>query len=159
MSWYGDGLNFSCISGCTKCCERPGSVYVSEEEMVRIANHLKISIDEFKSKYTRQMDNSITLATTDKGCVFVETGKGCSIYPVRPKQCSTYPFWSQIVADRSRWIQHKEDFCPGIETGNKVDAFVIERAIKESDDIFGVSNNERKIGSQRTIANSQIAHI
>lgn len=42
----------------------------------------------------------------------------CAIYPVRPRQCSTYPFWKSIL-DRpgdSAWLLHSES-CPGIDHG------------------------------------------
>lgn len=42
----------------------------------------------------------------------------CAIYPVRPMQCRTYPFWKSIL-DKSTdavWKLHK-DQCPGLDTG------------------------------------------
>ncbi|HTL52312.1 MAG TPA: hypothetical protein VL860_07060 [Planctomycetota bacterium] len=42
----------------------------------------------------------------------------CSIYPVRPTQCRTYPFWKSVL-DRigdSAWRMHSES-CPGINHG------------------------------------------
>jgi len=37
------------------------------------------------------------------GCVFLDAFGKCSIYEVRPVQCSTYPFWPSLVDRREDW--------------------------------------------------------
>lgn len=40
-------------------------------------------------------------------CVFLdESTNGCVVYPVRPVQCSTYPWWPEIMSD-SHWRLEK----------------------------------------------------
>jgi Fe-S-cluster containining protein len=41
---------------------------------------------------------------------------GCTIYPVRPRQCSTWPFWFDIMRSEKRWHNAAKN-CPGIGQG------------------------------------------
>ncbi|MGA2092426.1 MAG: YkgJ family cysteine cluster protein [Sedimentisphaerales bacterium] len=66
-------------------------------------------------------------------CIFLrENGKGkaCSIYPVRPGQCRTWPFWSCNLASPDGWntTGHK---CPGINRGRQYSPEQIQ-AVKNS---------------------------
>ena len=90
--WH-DGLKFSC-HGCGHCCTFPGGfVYGSEKEFRRIAEYLGLAFETFLERYTEEIDGKVSLVSPDNGpCVFYD--KGCSIYPVRPSQCSSYPFWA-----------------------------------------------------------------
>ena len=36
-------------------------------------------------------------------CVFWEGDAGCAIYPVRPTQCRTFPFWSEHLRSPEAW--------------------------------------------------------
>jgi Fe-S-cluster containining protein len=48
-------------------------------------------------------------------CVFLDAAtNACSIYPVRPLQCSTYPWWPEIMA-ASNWAVEQQHWCEGIE--------------------------------------------
>lgn len=59
--WYQKGLRFKCTE-CGQCCTgAPGYVWVTEEEMSKMADFLKITKDLFKRKYTRQRDNRYAL--------------------------------------------------------------------------------------------------
>ncbi len=51
----------------------------------------------------------------NRDCVFWKDG-GCSVYPARPVQCKTYPFWQHIVGEDDGW-QRESLSCPGIGTG------------------------------------------
>ncbi len=48
-------------------------------------------------------------------CIFL-TDSGCSIYPVRPIQCRSYPFWAALVESQEDWDRESEE-CPGINHG------------------------------------------
>jgi Fe-S-cluster containining protein len=48
-------------------------------------------------------------------CVFLGP-EGCTVYPARPVQCATYPFWSTVVADEQSWEEERR-WCPGIGKG------------------------------------------
>ena len=38
------------------------------------------------------------------------------MYPVRPKQCRTFPFWPENVRSRRNWLDLGKE-CPGVGTG------------------------------------------
>jgi Fe-S-cluster containining protein len=102
--WYKDGLRFKC-TGCGQCCTgSPGYVWLSEEEAVAIAEHLQISLKEFLKKYTRLIKGRLSLKEHPQNfdCVFLK-GARCEIYPLRPKQCRTFPWWPENIKDEKSW--------------------------------------------------------
>ncbi len=112
--WYKEGLRFGC-TGCGKCCTgSPGYVWVTPEEIESIANYLHISLDECAERYIREINGKYALKEHPKpyDCVFLK-GKGCSIYPVRPKQCKTFPWWVQNLKTEEDWQRAALD-CEGI---------------------------------------------
>jgi Fe-S-cluster containining protein len=127
-AWYAQGLQFTC-SQCGNCCTGgPGFVWISDEEIRRLAEHLKLSAKQVLDRYCRKFDGRISLneTRTPQGmydCVFLkedpERGrKTCSIYPVRPLQCRTWPFWPENLADRARWDRAALR-CHGMNHGRK----------------------------------------
>ena len=131
--WYEKGLEFSC-TGCGKCCTgSPGFVWLSDEEIDRMAEHLKLPRDEFLKKYTRKHFGRVTLI--EKGekydCVFLKNMQ-CSVYHVRPSQCRTYPFWPKVLESNRTWNEEKK-YCEGIEReGSKVYSLEEIQSIKET---------------------------
>ena len=58
--WYKDGLRFACTQ-CGKCCTgSPGYVWITEEEVVKMAAFLKISVPEFMRTYTREVNGRLS---------------------------------------------------------------------------------------------------
>ncbi|HEV8050891.1 MAG TPA: YkgJ family cysteine cluster protein, partial [Parachlamydiaceae bacterium] len=45
-------------------------------------------------------------------CIFLKDKK-CSVYPVRPTQCRTFPWWMQNLATPEDWKEAAK-FCEGI---------------------------------------------
>jgi Fe-S-cluster containining protein len=82
----------------------------------RIAAWLGLSARRFREAYLRRdEEGEIVLVLKPNGdCVFWE--EGCAIYPVRPRQCRTFPFWSETLASRESWEELKS-FCHGIDEG------------------------------------------
>ena len=112
--WYRDGLRFQC-TGCGKCCTGgPGYTWLNENEIVEIAAYLKISVEEFAQRYLRKVGQRFSLKEDPKNydCVFLE-GKGCQIYPVRPTQCRTYPWWPAVTSSSHAW-EREAEYCEGI---------------------------------------------
>jgi Fe-S-cluster containining protein len=115
--WYKDGLRFKC-TGCGQCCTgSPGYVWVSPSEAEAIAKKLNISIEEFVKRYTRRVGNRLSLIekrqeNNNYDCVFLQ-GKRCTIYDARPKQCRTYPWWSENVQTPEDWKEEGVR-CEGI---------------------------------------------
>lgn len=113
--WYKEGLRFACTE-CGKCCTgKPGYVWLTEDEMHRIADYLNLPIDRFIRQYTRRKYNRYALIEKKAhhyDCIFLKDKK-CSIYPVRPKQCRTYPWWKENLKSEESWKRAAED-CEGI---------------------------------------------
>lgn len=113
--WYKKGLRFQCQQ-CGHCCRgKPGVVWVNKEEIIRISNYLKIPINKFGKGYLRRIDTRYSLIElSNSDCIMYDDG--CKIYPVRPYQCYSFPFWLDNVETRVAWESLK-DFCPGIDKG------------------------------------------
>jgi Fe-S-cluster containining protein len=89
---------------------------MSPSELAKAAEYIGKSTDEFIESYAEaKMEKSreddlpwLLLANreteTGPSCVFLDTETNqCTIYPVRPIQCSTYPFWSSIIESEYHW--------------------------------------------------------
>lgn len=112
--WYSEGLRFSC-TGCGQCCTgAPGYIWVTEEEMATIAQHLQLTLEEFAHRFIRRVKGRYSLLEHPKtyDCVFLKDKK-CQIYEVRPTQCRTYPWWPQNLRSPQDW-QEAARFCEGI---------------------------------------------
>lgn len=115
--WYENGLRFRCLApDCVDCCSGKrgaGFVWVSVDEMLRLAAFLRIEFEAFTRKYVRQSHNRYSLIEKpNRDCVFLREG-GCSVYDARPGQCRTYPFWPENVVNETAW-QTESTQCPGI---------------------------------------------
>jgi Fe-S-cluster containining protein len=128
--WYRDGLRFTCTE-CGDCCTgEPGFVWVDQEELSAIADFLDEDVDLVRAVYTRPGQRGLTLREKANGdCVFYERGRGCLIYPVRPAQCRTWPFWKSNVETPEDW-QHTCAICPGSGQGELIPADEITRRLK-----------------------------
>ena len=138
--WYGEGLKFTC-SQCGNCCTGgPGFVWISREEIVRLAEFLKITPEETVEKYCRKVDgqfslkefrnaagnydcvflkeDKVTAPASKKGEVVVSTRRRCTIYDVRPLQCRTWPFWPENLWSRKTW-DHAAKRCHGMNAGHR----------------------------------------
>lgn len=112
--WYHKGLPFKC-TGCGKCCTgAPGYVWTHEEEIKQMAEYLHLSAEQFVQKYVRKVGSKLSLLEHSKtyDCVFLK-GKECTIYPVRPKQCKTFPWWKENIESKESWNEAGKA-CEGI---------------------------------------------
>ncbi len=115
--WFEKGLKFECTK-CGKCCRgEPGFVWVNGAEIVSIAGFLGVGLETLESSCIRRAGERMTLREKPNGdCVFWENGIGCRIYPVRPTQCRTWPFWKQNITTPQAWRRVSER-CQGIGRG------------------------------------------
>ncbi len=121
--WYGKGLRFECI-GCGACCAGPdeGYIWLTGSELKRAAEYLKISPKTFREKFVRRVGVRMSLLEhpKTKDCIFLaDLGagrRGCVIYPVRPLQCRTWPFWAENLSTPLAWKKAGVK-CPGINQG------------------------------------------
>ena len=94
----------------------PGFVYVGDEELVKIASHLGEKIEDLiaRLKMEREDHRWLIDATDGRGCPLLTASRECSVQPVKPKQCATFPFWREMIDDASDWEAAKS-FCPGLD--------------------------------------------
>jgi uncharacterized protein len=134
--WYAKGLRFECTQ-CGNCCRSHGAyayVYLSEADIQAIALHLGLERAEFLTRHCELDRGWVTLRTTDPACTFLRPDNTCGIYPVRPKQCATWPFWTENL-ERATWEGPVSECCPGIGTGPVHAADEIDRLARETDAI------------------------
>jgi Fe-S-cluster containining protein len=128
--WYRDGLRFTCTR-CGACCTgEPGFVWIDDEELAALAEFRGETITEVTALYTRLSFRGRTLREKANGdCVFCDRQEGCLVYPVRPRQCRTWPFWESNVKTPERW-EHTCSLCPGAGEGELISADEITRRAK-----------------------------
>jgi Fe-S-cluster containining protein len=119
---FKDDYKFSFDSKACEICEgnccigESGYIWVSPTDIQNIAGFLSEDIDKFYKKYIRKVKYKFSLKEIEYNggfkCVFFdEFKKGCGIYPFRPTQCRTFPFWEHFKKN----IKEVEDECPGIQ--------------------------------------------
>ena len=113
--FFDDGIFFQCRR-CGRCCTGdPGAVYVGQDEIRKIAQFLLIPVPRFIRKSLYRYKDSYSISEDNQGrCLFYENG--CAIYPVRPIQCRTFPFWFNNLRSEQKWRQIEKE-CPGIGKG------------------------------------------
>lgn len=129
-AWYEPGLSFECTQ-CGNCCTgAPGAVWITDEDVERIAEYTGESIGEVRLFRTRLLGNRLSLREYANGdCTYFDPqSRRCRIYPARPVQCRTWPFWPGNVASPNAWEQTKS-VCPGAGRGNFVPLEEITRRL------------------------------
>ena len=115
--WYATGLRFTCQQ-CNHCCRggQPGWVYLNKQETTKIASLLECPPAVFRQRYLRKDENGETVLKLNKNgdCIF--WNDGCTIYPVRPTQCRTFPFWSEVLESEQKWHDEAKT-CHGMNSG------------------------------------------
>ncbi len=90
-------------------------MWVSRLESQRLADHFELTLEEFSRRYLRLVNGRHALTDrSDGACVFWD--EGCAVYPARPDQCRTFPFWKDSVASPDSWKETAER-CEGIGEG------------------------------------------
>jgi Fe-S-cluster containining protein len=128
--WYKDGLRFRCTQ-CGHCCTgEPGFVWVDDGDLAAIATFRGETTEEVAGLYTRKERRGLSLREKTNGdCVFYDRQKGCTIYPVRPPQCRSWPFWESNVETPEDW-QHTCEVCPGSGQGELISVEEITTRLK-----------------------------
>ncbi|ANV98228.1 hypothetical protein BBW65_05175 [Helicobacter enhydrae] len=82
-----------------KCCiGESGYIFLSVAEMEAIAESMGMEFAQWTQRFVKKVGYKFSLIEKPfldgYACVFFDTqNKQCSIYPHRPKQCRTFPFW------------------------------------------------------------------
>lgn len=115
--FFDRGLLFECLR-CGACCTgSPGVVHVDEGGIARIALFLGMERESLLRTCLAAYDKGCRIREDAEGsCVFYRNG--CTIYPVRPVQCRTYPFWFKNLRSEEQWRQVAGE-CPGIGRGRR----------------------------------------
>ena len=132
--WYKDGLRFTCTQ-CGNCCTGgPGYVWISRPEIDRLAQFLKLTPQQTIERYCRKIGDRFSLTETrgaagawdciflrdepvhDKSGKVVQTKRVCSIYPARPGQCRSWPFWDSNLSSPESWNRAAHR-CYGMNQG------------------------------------------
>jgi len=98
------------------CTGESGYIWAKYNEILHMADFVNLSVEDFATMYLRKVKHRYSLiekklALDNYACIFFdETMRRCSIYPVRPSQCRTFPFWEQFKNNEDE--VRKE--CPGI---------------------------------------------
>jgi hypothetical protein len=128
--WYADGLRFQCRPDCGACCSDHGDyayLYLEEGDVERLARFLGWDPERFRDRHTALDDGRPVLALNGPDCPFLR-GTRCAVYPVRPIQCRTFPFWRENLRSHEEW-ERLSQFCPGIDAGEHHDLETIRRDI------------------------------
>jgi Fe-S-cluster containining protein len=134
LPWYKDGLSFTCTQ-CGDCCTgAPGVVWVTEAEVVQIAELRGLTVEKLRQQHTRVVEGRISLTEHENGdCTFFDSKtRRCGVYAARPAQCRTWPFWNSNLESRNAWDTMCES-CPGAGHGDFVPLAEIERRARVID--------------------------
>ncbi|MGC8705824.1 MAG: YkgJ family cysteine cluster protein [Desulfurella sp.] len=97
------------------CCKGEGYVFLEQSDIESIAIYLNLEIEQFIQIYTRKFYDKIVLANVKTNgeykCCFLNDGL-CEIYPSRPSQCKTFPFWDSM---KNLSIEELKQLCPAIK--------------------------------------------
>jgi len=130
--FYDGGLKFSCTR-CSSCCRHEsGYVYLSENDLSRLANEFKMDYTAFVKTWCRWIPftpGRERLSLKEKSnfdCIFWNAV--CTVYHVRPLQCRAFPFWDYVLCSQQAW-ENTGESCPGINNGElhsreKIEGFI-----------------------------------
>jgi len=118
------GCRFECQRSGNCCTGAPGRVWFSADERNAMARHLGLLPFQFVERYARRADHRWSLVEVESprgyDCVFLETDasgrSSCRVYPVRPSQCRTWPFWPENLKSEAAY-RALSKICPGVKAG------------------------------------------
>ncbi len=99
-----------------RCCNgKSGNIFVNKTEIEEISHFLKIETSTFVEDFLKKVSYKLSIkevkANHNYACVFFDNENNkCTIYPVRPYQCRTFPFWD-YYNDKPEELSRE---CPGV---------------------------------------------
>lgn len=105
---------------CGDCCKGYGGTFITDEEIEIIAAHIHMDAETFVENFCQISGEKRILAQAeDMYCIFWDGL--CTIHPVKPRMCKTWPFIESILVDAGNW-HIMASLCPGIRTdvSNKI---------------------------------------
>ncbi len=114
---FGFGFDPSkCLSCEGNCCVgESGYIWCNPKEIEVMADFFDLNPKDFIEKNMQKVGYKLSLKeikiAQSYNCIFFNLDKkACKIYPVRPYQCRTFPFWEHFKNN----IKEVEKECPGI---------------------------------------------
>jgi Fe-S-cluster containining protein len=106
--------NFKCQNS-GNCCKASGFVYVSAENIQKMADILNLDLSQFKETFV-QKDNGweVVASQTFRPNCFLDDQHHCTVYEGRPTACKTYPNWPSIWQTDEALIAESTQ-CPGLK--------------------------------------------
>ena len=100
-----------CLS-CANCCKKMTPTY-TKQDIKRIAGHFSLNSDEFKKKWLRK-DRAGDWLNRSLPCQFLNTDDNkCSIYEIRPLDCSGFPHLpKKKMVDYMHIHKQNLEYCP-----------------------------------------------
>jgi Fe-S-cluster containining protein len=104
---------FTCRK-CGDCCKGYGGTYVDEKDIESIADFIHTDPESFVRTYCKRTEKMPLLAQRENDyCIFWD-GQ-CTIHPVKPRMCRSWPFIESVLIDIKNW-HIMAALCPGIRT-------------------------------------------
>ena len=149
--FYAAGLRFSCTR-CSSCCRKEsGFVYLSENDLSRLANELRMDYTAFITTwcrwvpFSRGRDRLSLREKSNFDCIF--WSDGCTVYLARPLQCRSFPFWDSVLCSPGTWESAGKD-CPGINTGDMHDMDEITNFLRLLDEELIIEREIPRLGGR-----------
>ncbi len=99
--------------GCAACCKNYSPRFKTPD-IKRISKHLGLKESVFIDRYL-SLDNEGDYVVKTKPCAFLGADNYCSIYEVRPSDCSRFPYTDEDVLLKRPAITLKNaEFCPAV---------------------------------------------
>ncbi len=104
----------TCEGNC--CIGESGYIWINKDEIVKLANHLDMSVEELSLKYLFKAGYKYSIkekqvSQNSHACIFFDLEKKqCGVYEARPSQCRTFPFWEYFKNN----IEEVKEECPAI---------------------------------------------
>lgn len=96
---------------CAACCKNYSPRFKTPD-IRRIAKHMKLKEGDFIETYLR-LDEEGDYVVNTKPCPFLGSDNKCSVYDVRPSDCSRFPYTNEDVFIKRRALTLKNStFCP-----------------------------------------------
>ena len=145
------GLRFSCTR-CSSCCRKEsGFVYLSENDLSRLANEFQMDYTAFIKTWCRWVpfdQGRERLSLREKSnfdCIFWKDG--CTVYQARPLQCRTFPFWDSVLCSPQAW-ETAGTGCPGIGSGDLHEGGEIANFLRLMDEELVIERDTLSCGGQ-----------
>jgi uncharacterized protein len=103
---------FECTQ-CGTCCQGEGGIYLTAQEIDRIARFLTVSWQQFLIKYCLKKNGKVYIHIREDGyCHFAHEGR-CLIHEVKPFPCRQWPFFPPMLMDQPNW-ETARNSCPAL---------------------------------------------